>query len=86
MNEREVNGLIFFLIAYVVLNVFAMIKIFRNTQLSQQKKYLNGALIWLVPYFWSSVVVIFFSSPGKSSKSRSRYMEAGYRNYIRWGG
>lgn len=71
-------------IIYLVMNIFAGIKVVKDPFTSPAKIKLNLILIWCIPFFMSLIVLVFFSKPNTKPKSKHRYMEAGDKAYSRY--
>lgn len=72
MIETSKYVLLIFLLIYLILNVLGIIRLIKYYRDDRKKMRLNLILIFLIPIFWSLLVIIFTSEPKKSK----RYVES----------
>jgi hypothetical protein len=67
-----------------ILNIFATRKLLRSKRLLKHTIRIQIVLVWLIPFVWALLVLLYSDEPPKKNKKygRGRYMRSGYQNYI----
>jgi len=85
MTDRELIILIVFVILLLGLNIYASIKLFRYFKTDKKRKRLNLVLTWVIPIFWSLIILILTSKKKTKKDDGYEYREAGYGPWTKYG-
>ena len=68
----------------IILNILATRKLLRSVRLLKRTKRIHVILVWIIPFIWALLVLLFSDEPPKKNKKfdQSRYMRSGYQSYI----
>ena len=86
MKEHEVFVLIILLSLWLVFSFVGSNKVKRAYRYDPKRKKIHLFLVWLIPFFWSAIIILMTRKLPKPADDGYTYREAGYKNYTRYGG
>jgi ABC-type dipeptide/oligopeptide/nickel transport system permease component len=86
MEERSIFLLAILLLFWTLSSIIGSLSVAKAYRYDSKRKRVHLILVWLIPFFWSGIIILMTRKLPKPTDDGYTYREAGFKNYTRYTG